>query len=120
MCCTRRKRRAPPCAFAPGPSLPRAPRNYRCELPGDCPGEVKRRLLTRYKGFMCLQPITEPGDFTAKFSEAVVAGGITREQGALSCRGTSLQGAMGVLMGVSGGADGEIVDGQGGGHVVRN
>ena len=30
-------------------SLPGAPRNYRGELPGDWPGEEKRRLMSRYK-----------------------------------------------------------------------
>ncbi len=55
-------------------SWPRAPKNYRGELPGDWPGAEKRRLMSEYKVCVCLENMNEPGYFTEKFVEAVQAG----------------------------------------------
>ena len=55
-------------------SLPKAPKNYQGEIPGDWPAEEKRALLSRYKVCLCLENMVEPHYFTEKFLEAVVAG----------------------------------------------
>jgi hypothetical protein len=86
-------------------SLPRAPRNYRGELPGDWPGEEKRRLMSRYKVCVCLENMNEPGYFTEKFLEAVVAGCIPVYRASADIRDTVLQGASWVDPGASGWPD---------------
>lgn len=53
---------------------PGAPQNYKGEIPGDWPGDEKRRLMSEYKVAICLENMLEPGYFTEKFVEAVVAG----------------------------------------------
>lgn len=75
-------------------SRPRAPDNYRGELPGDWPGEEKRRLMSRYKVCLCLENMNEPGYFTEKFVEAVVAGCIPVYRASADIRDTVLQGAV--------------------------
>ena len=74
-------------------SLPGAPRNYRGKLPGDWPGEEKRRLVSRYKVCVCLENMNEPGYFTAKFVEAVVAGCIPVYRASADICDSVLQGA---------------------------
>lgn len=75
-------------------SLPGAPRNYRGELPGDWPGEEKRRLMSTYKVCMCLENMNEPGYFTEKFVEAVVAGCIPVYRASADIRNSVLKGAI--------------------------
>ena len=55
-------------------SWPKAPKNYRGEIPGDWPGAEKRELQAGYKMAICLENMCEPYYFTEKFVEAVVAG----------------------------------------------
>lgn len=74
-------------------SLPRTPGNYRGELPGDWPGEEKRRLMSTYKVCVCLENMNEPGYFSEKFVEAVVAGCIPVYRASPDIRDTVLQGA---------------------------
>lgn len=74
-------------------SRPGVPRNYRGELPGDWPGEEKRRLMSRYKVCVCLENMNEPNYFTEKFVEAVVAGCIPVYRASADIRDTVLQGA---------------------------
>jgi hypothetical protein len=55
-------------------SWPKAPANYKGEIPGDWPAAGKRELMSRYKVAVCLENMNEPHYFTEKFVEAVVAG----------------------------------------------
>jgi len=55
-------------------SPPKAPANYRGEIPGDWPAAGKRDLMAKYKVAICLENMLEPHYFTEKFVEAVVAG----------------------------------------------
>ena len=75
-------------------SWPGTPRNYQGELPGDWPGEQKRQLLSQYKVCVCLENMNEPGYFTEKFVEAVVAGCIPVYRASADVRDTVLQGAV--------------------------
>jgi hypothetical protein len=74
-------------------SLPAAPCNYRGELPGDWPGDEKRQLMSRYKVCVCLENMNEPGYFTEKFVEAVLAGCIPVYRASADVRDSVLQGA---------------------------
>lgn len=74
-------------------SWPGAPKNYKGEIPGDWPGEEKRRLMSEYKVAICLENMLEPGYFTEKFVEAVVAGCIPVYRASEEVATTFLQGA---------------------------
>jgi len=75
-------------------SWPGTPRNYQGELPGDWPGAQKRQLMSQYKVCVCLENMNEPGYFTEKFVEAVVAGCIPVYRASADVRDTVLQGAV--------------------------
>ena len=75
-------------------SWPRAPQNYRGELPGDWPGAEKRRLMSEHKVCVCLENMNEPGYFTEKFVEAVQAGCVPVYRAAADILETVLQGAI--------------------------
>jgi hypothetical protein len=55
-------------------SLPRLPRNFRGEIPGDWDDAEKRGLLAQYKVCVCLENSFEPFYFTEKFVDAAAAG----------------------------------------------
>ncbi len=55
-------------------SWPKAPKNYRGEIPGDWPSDQKRILLSQHKVCVCLENMNEPGYFTEKFVESIIAG----------------------------------------------
>jgi hypothetical protein len=55
-------------------SWPKAPANYKGEIPGDWPAAGKRELMSGYKVAICLENMCEPHYFTEKLVEAVVAG----------------------------------------------
>jgi hypothetical protein len=74
-------------------SIPKAPRNYRGEIPGDWPAEAKRELMMQYKVCVCLENMNEPGYFTEKMVEAVVAGCIPVYRASADVRDTFLKGA---------------------------
>lgn len=74
-------------------SLPKAPTNYCGEIPGDWPGEEKRNLMSQYKVCICLENMNEPGYFTEKFVEAVVAGCIPVYKATKQTAETFLKGA---------------------------
>jgi len=74
-------------------SLAKTPANYRGELPGDWSGIEKRRLMAEYKVCVCLENMNEPGYFTEKFVEAVVAGCIPVYRATPELRETVLSGA---------------------------
>lgn len=74
-------------------SLPRAPKNYCGEIPGDWPAHEKRRMMSQYKVCVCLENMNEPGYFTEKFVEAVLAGCIPVYRASPDVRETFLQGA---------------------------
>ncbi len=73
--------------------LPGAPANYQGEIQGDWPAEQKRTLMSQYKVCVCLENMNEPGYFTEKFVEAVVAGCIPVFRAATDIRETFLKGA---------------------------
>lgn len=75
-------------------SLPRMPKNYCGEIPGDWPGEEKRRLMSQYKVCVCLENMTEPSYFTEKFVEAVSAGCIPVYRASAEIGSTILEGAI--------------------------
>lgn len=52
----------------------RTPDNYAGEIPGDWPENAKHELMSQYRVAVCLENMNEPGYFTEKFVEAVVAG----------------------------------------------
>ena len=74
-------------------SLGKTPMNYGGELPGDWSGAEKRRLMAEYKVCVCLENMNEPGYFTEKFVEAVVAGCIPVYRATPELRETVLAGA---------------------------
>jgi hypothetical protein len=74
-------------------SLAKAPKNYRGELPGDWSGVEKRNLMAEYKVCICLENMNEPGYFTEKFVEAVLAGCIPVYRATPELRETVLAGA---------------------------
>lgn len=73
--------------------FPGAPANYQGEIQGDWPAEQKRMLMSQYKVCVCLENMNEPGYFTEKFVEAVVAGCIPVFRAAVDIRETFLKGA---------------------------
>ncbi len=75
-------------------SLAKAPRNYKGELPGDWSGMEKRKLMGEYKVCVCLENMNEPGYFTEKFVEAVVAGCIPVYRATPELKETVLAGAI--------------------------
>ena len=75
-------------------NIPRPPKNYCGEIPGDWPGEEKRRLMSQYKVCVCLENMMEPGYFTEKFVEAVAAGCIPVYRASPEMRSTILEGAI--------------------------
>ncbi|MFZ9090974.1 MAG: hypothetical protein ACO3FE_12890 [Planctomycetaceae bacterium] len=75
-------------------SWPGTPPNYQGEIPGDWAGQQKRELLSQYKVCVCLENMNEPGYFTEKFVEAVVAGCIPVYRASAEMRDTVLQGAV--------------------------
>lgn len=75
-------------------SLPTRPSNYQGELPGDWHAAEKRQLMSRYKVCVCLENMNEPGYFTEKFVEAVIAGCIPVYRASADIRDTVLQGAL--------------------------
>jgi hypothetical protein len=70
-----------------------APANYKGEIQGDWPADQKRMLMSQYKVCVCLENMNEPGYFTEKFVEAVVAGCIPVFRAAADIRETFLKGA---------------------------
>lgn len=74
-------------------SWPRCPGNYKGELPGDWHGMQKRQLMSTYKVCVCLENMNEPGYFTEKFVEAVLAGCIPVYRASADIRDSVLQGA---------------------------
>lgn len=74
--------------------FPAAPKNYLGEIPGDWPGEEKRNLMSEYKVAVCLENMNEPGYFTEKFVEAVVAGCIPVYRATPEIAETFLKGAI--------------------------
>ena len=74
-------------------SRAKSPSNYQGELPGDWSGVEKRRLMAEYKVCVCLENMNEPGYFTEKFVEAVVAGCIPVYRATPELRETVLAGA---------------------------
>jgi hypothetical protein len=71
----------------------RCPSNYKGELTGDWPSSQKRELMGRYKVCVCLENMNEPGYFTEKFVEAVIAGCIPVYRASADIKETVLQGA---------------------------
>ncbi len=75
-------------------SWPKAPSNYKGEIPGDWPAEEKRNLQASYKVAVCLENMNEPYYFTEKFVEAVIAGCIPVYRAHETVRDTVLRGAV--------------------------
>ena len=75
-------------------SLPKAPGNYRGEIPGDWPAGEKREMLSRYKVCISMENMTGPHYFTEKFVEAVMAGCVPIYHAHESLVDTVLKGAM--------------------------
>jgi hypothetical protein len=74
-------------------SPPRSPKNYKGEISGDWPADQKRASMSQYKVCVCLENMNEPGYFTEKFVEAVVAGCIPVYRATADIRETFLNGA---------------------------